>query len=93
MTQAPTYQIHIAGLLDPSWSDWFDGLTIHHTADNMTILAGMFPDQAALHGVLNKIRDLGLTLLTVRVEMTVSDNEGQADGGSETLQPDQGFER
>ncbi|HEX6386101.1 MAG TPA: hypothetical protein VF177_15630 [Anaerolineae bacterium] len=67
MKTSATYQIRIAGLLDPYWSDWFDGLTITYTADDSTILTGPLPDQAALHGVLNKIRDLGLTLLSVSV--------------------------
>lgn len=74
MTTYSIYQIRIAGLLDSSWSEWFDGLSISYTADGATILAGPLPDQAALHGVLNKIRDLGLTLLTVSVEPAVPDD-------------------
>ena len=74
MTAYSKYQIHIAGLLDPSWSDWFDGLTITYTGDDTTILAGPLPDQAALHGVLIKIRDLGLTLLSVSTETAGSDD-------------------
>jgi len=74
MTIHPSYQIHIAGLLDPSWSDWFDGLAISHTADGATTLTGPLPDQAALHGVLIKIRDLGLTLLSVSTETAGSDD-------------------
>jgi hypothetical protein len=68
MTPSPIYQIRISGLLDSSWTDWFDGLAITYTADDITILNGPLVDQAALHGVLNKIRDLGLTLLSVTVE-------------------------
>jgi hypothetical protein len=67
MAGYPTYQIRIAGLLDHTWTEWFDGLAISYTAEE-TILSGPLPDQAALHGVLNKIRDLGLTLLSVVVE-------------------------
>jgi hypothetical protein len=78
MTTYPIYQIRIAGLLDYSWSDWFEGLTINHTADGATTLTGPLPDQAALHGVLNKIRDLGLTLLMVSVEPAVPDDENGA---------------
>jgi hypothetical protein len=74
MTILPTYQIRIAGLLDPLWSEWFDGLAITYTADDTTILTGPLPDQAALHGVLNKIRDLGLTLLSVSVGSAVFDD-------------------
>jgi hypothetical protein len=77
MTTYPIYQIRIAGLLDYSWSDWFEGLTINHTADD-TILTGPLPDQAALHGVLNKIRDLGLTLLTVTVDSAGLDETDEA---------------
>jgi len=66
MTSTPTHKIRIAGLLDPSWSEWLEGLAIQHAADGITILAGTLRDQAALHGVLNKIRDLGLTLLSVQ---------------------------
>ncbi|HEX6386106.1 MAG TPA: hypothetical protein VF177_15655 [Anaerolineae bacterium] len=76
MITSPTYQIRIAGLLDPSWSDWFDGLDINHTADGATILTGSLPDQAALHGVLIKIRDLGLTLLSVSTETAGPDDYG-----------------
>lgn len=75
MTSSPTYQIRLAGLLDHSWSDWLDGLSIQHTADNTTLLSGPLPDQAALHGVLNKIGDLGLTLLAVSMEP--ADPEGK----------------
>jgi hypothetical protein len=78
MTILPTYQIRIAGLLDPLWSDWFDGLAITYTANDTTILAGPLPDQAALHGVLNKIRDLGLTLLAVSVETATPGNADEA---------------
>jgi len=78
VTAYSKYQIHIAGLLDPSWSDWFDGLAINHTADGATILTGPLPDQAALHGVLIKIRHLGLTLLSVSTETAgPDDNENQ----------------
>ena len=74
MTLSSIYQIRIAGLLDPSWTDWFDDLTITYVADDVTLLTGPLPDQAALHGVLNKIRDLGLTLLSVTVETAVDDD-------------------
>ncbi len=59
------YQIKIKCHLDTRWQDWFDGLTITLTGDGDTILSGAIADQAALHGVLKKIRNLGLTLISV----------------------------
>ncbi len=58
--------ITVKGHLDESWSAWFDGLTITHRATGETVLAGQLPDQAALHGVLIKVRDLGLALVAVQ---------------------------
>jgi hypothetical protein len=64
------YQIVIKGHLDPEWSDWFGGLTITMMDNGETVLAGPIVDQAALHGVLIKIRDLGLPLLSLtRIEI------------------------
>ena len=63
------YHIRVKGILDEKWSDWFDGFAITPQADDETLLAGPVADQAALHGLLAKIRDLGLPLLSVqRVE-------------------------
>jgi hypothetical protein len=59
------YQIHIAGQLDGRWSEWFDGMTVTNADCGETILAGFVVDQAALHGLLIKIRDLGLPLIAV----------------------------
>ncbi len=62
----PTYyQIKIKGHLDNHWSAWFDSLTISNEANGEAVLAGPLADQAALHGVLIKIRDLGLPLLAI----------------------------
>lgn len=58
------YQIRVRGHIDLSWSAWFDGLTIAHDSDGCTTLTGQV-DQAALHGALARIRDLGLTLVSV----------------------------
>jgi hypothetical protein len=60
------YQIRVKGNLDLRWSDWFDGFSITPVRDDETLLIGSVADQAALHGVLHKIRDLGLPLLTVQ---------------------------
>ena len=63
------YQIKVKGNLDQKWSDWFDGFTVTAQADGITLLTGPVADQTALHGLLGKIRDLGLPLLSVeRVE-------------------------
>jgi hypothetical protein len=59
------YQIRVRGAIDVGWSDWFGGLTVCPQADGTTLLAGPVRDQAALHGLLVKIRDLGLPLLSV----------------------------
>ena len=59
------YRIRIGGHLDPAWSDWFDGLAITQEADDTTTLAGPLIDQAALYGLLSRLRDLGATLLAV----------------------------
>jgi len=60
------YEIRVRGNLEPKWSDWFDGFAITSVADDETTLVGPVVDQAALHGMLHKIRDLGLPLLSVR---------------------------
>jgi len=59
------YEIKIGGILDESWSEWMDGLSITPTVDGNTVLAGPIRDQCALHGLLVKIRDLGLPLVSV----------------------------
>lgn len=59
------YQIIVEGHLNPRWSSWFDDLTLTHQEDGTTLLSGLVGDQAALYGLLIKIRDLGLTLLAV----------------------------
>lgn len=59
------YQIRIEGVLDERWSSWFEGLQIHNEGGE-TILSGTLPDQSALYGVLDKLRDLGLSVITVR---------------------------
>ena len=62
--QQVSYRIIVNGVLDPSWSDWFDGFCISIQA-NRTILSGTVPDQSALHGILGKINDLGLSIICV----------------------------
>lgn len=59
------YEIRVRGHVPPDWSDWFSGLSVSHDAGGDTILRGMLADQAALHGLLTKIRDLGIPLVAV----------------------------
>lgn len=66
-TQENCYQIRVKGLLDPKWADWFDGFSLT-PLDGDSLLTGQVPDQAALHGIIAKIRDLGLTLVFVQQE-------------------------
>jgi hypothetical protein len=60
------YEIRIKGHLDSRRAQWFEGLTMTQLPDGETVLSGPIVDQAALHGVLSKIRDLGLPLLSVK---------------------------
>jgi len=65
------YEIRIKGHLDTRWAAWFEGMSLTHAADGTTALSGMVADQAALHGLLQKLRDLGVPLISI------------TDGGSE----------
>lgn len=63
------YRIRVQGWLDVNWADWFDGMLIQNLTDGdgvtSTLLSGDIPDQAALYGLLKRLRDLGLTLLSI----------------------------
>ena len=61
----PIYEIRVKGRLDQRWSSWFDGLTISYEGEDITVLSGSLIDEAAVHGVLIKVRDLALPLLAV----------------------------
>jgi hypothetical protein len=75
--QGPSrYQIRVDGHLDDHWSAWFGNLTLSHEGEGTTSLSGVVADQAELHGMLMKVRDLGLTLLSV----AVIDSSDDADG-------------
>lgn len=65
LTQSMIYQIRVEGYLDPQWSDWFEGLSITLENSGATLLTGPIVDQAALYGLLRKVRDLGMPLLSV----------------------------
>jgi len=64
-SNAKVYEIRLKGHLDDRWAEWFEGLTITLEEDGDTLLTGPVIDQAALHGLLKKVRDLGLPLLSV----------------------------
>lgn len=66
--QPVVYEIRIAGHLPPQWSDWFAGFTVTLQPDGTTLLSGPVIDQAALYGLLKKVRDLGMPLLAVNAE-------------------------
>jgi hypothetical protein len=69
------YLITVQEMLDTRWGDWFTGFSIRTTRDNQTELVGRVSDQSALHGLLGKICDLGLTLLSVRIIDSKADME------------------
>jgi hypothetical protein len=67
--EAGRYEIRLKGHLDTRWAAWFDGLSLTHHNDGTTVIHGPIADQAALHGLLQKVRDTGLPLIAVtRVE-------------------------
>jgi len=63
--EAGRYEIRLKGHLDTRWVAWFDGLSLSHESDGTTVISGSIADQAALHGLLQKVRDVGLPLVSV----------------------------
>lgn len=63
--QAERYEIRLKGHLDSRWAAWFDGLSLSNESDGTTVIYGLVADQAALHGLLQKVRDVGLPLVSV----------------------------
>jgi hypothetical protein len=61
-------RIRLKGQLNPTWSAWFDGLAVTPEPNGETTISGQVPDQAALHGLLAKVRDLGLTIMSISIE-------------------------
>jgi hypothetical protein len=76
------YIIHLQAILQDDWADWFEGMSVSNPADlpGQTVLSGYLPDQAALHGLLNKIRDLNLRLIGVERGQHGADSNPNADG-------------
>ena len=68
--EAGRYEIRLAGHLDAHWAAWFDGLTVGQQGDGTTLISGPIADQAALHGLLQRVRDLGLPLVSVARDET-----------------------
>ena len=62
---AESYEIRLSGQLDAHWAAWFDGMTVRAEGDGTTVISGSIADQAALHGILQRVRDLGLPLISV----------------------------
>lgn len=58
-------EIRLQGHLEPRWASWFDGMTLTQHSDGTTLIHGLVIDQAALHGLLQKVRDIGLPLISV----------------------------
>ena len=75
--EAGRYEIRITGHLDAHWAAWFDGLAVTHEGGGTTVISGEIADQSALHGVLQRVRDLGLPLVSVmRIEADQPDMTG-----------------
>ena len=75
MNQPTLYQIRVQGHLSDRWATWFDGLKIENQPHGEAVLTGPLADQAALHGVLGRIRDLGLTLIALNRIAETPNNE------------------
>jgi hypothetical protein len=85
-TEDQFYEIRVEGHLGNSWTTWFEGMDIHHGAGGETVLTGPIRDQAALHGVLMRIRDLGLPLVAVRRLNEGKEEEGGTSRISDELE-------
>jgi hypothetical protein len=82
-TSPRAYEVRVQGRLEPRWSTWFDGFTLTPGADGTTVLTGTAVDQAALHGLLQSLRDLGLPLVSVTRPQCEPD-DALTRGGPET---------
>ncbi len=87
-TRLPTnYQIRVQGHLGPQWQDWFESLTITAQPNGDTVISGPLVDQAALYGVLKKVRNLGLPLISVTSITLKQTQAGNGKDDDETGQP------
>jgi hypothetical protein len=78
------YHIRVKGHLSPQWSDWFEGFTITNSEDGEALLSGIILDQAALYGLLSRISNLGLPLLSVNRVESEEASYGTGDGEQES---------
>ncbi len=86
-SEAGDYEIRLTGHLDAHWADWFDGLAVTRETNGTTVISGRIADQAALHGVIQRVRDLGLPLISVvRVEESRPSTTGSVAGSTAALQ-------
>jgi hypothetical protein len=77
--EGPGYEVRLEGHLDDHWATWFGGLTLTHQEDGTTTLCGAVVDQAELHGLLAKVRDLGVTLISVTPTSDASSTQMKAE--------------
>ena len=87
MDQACLYEIHVEGELPSNWSDWFEGMDVRGGPPGVTILSGRLADQAALHGLLERIRDLNLTLVSVTSSSFPGQDSNMVSSGENTERP------
>lgn len=85
-SQPAIYQIRLEGQLGPEWADWFGGMSLTPAENGETLLTGPVVDQAALHGLLKKVRDLGMPLISVN---PLSLSEAQLENDEPNISSDQ----
>lgn len=71
------YEIKIKGCLNPGWTEWFADLEMTYLDGEITLLSGALPDQAALHGLLKRVRDLNMTLISVSSELPPNNDQAK----------------
>ena len=81
------YEIRLRGHLDSRWAAWFDGLSLTNSSDGTTVIGGPVADQAALHGLLQKVRDLGLPLISVTQVPPGQPERLPSSPGNSSIQP------